>query len=616
MPGLSRAGDDQMSLRHIIIAGAFGAGALLAAIGLFSYFRAAFRQASPPVAPVAAIQGRTPADWLYLLALFAIVIVAFVLRIDGIDVRTMTHVEVYIPGIPLPSFAEPPPRLDFPTFLYWHWHDEPHPQGYYLFMFYWSKLFGTGLSAIRLPSVIFGTGAVLLIYLLATRLCDRRVGLIAAALLAFNGHHIYWSQFARMYTMVCFLGMLAAILLHVLLQEPRRRPRLETAYVLVNFAGVFTQLFFWVLLAAQMLIALIYSRHDREQGSRVLSLQVVAALLGSPLWAHAVYRSREVDLGGPLGEFVQGLTGFGFLVPNFFTMPVPVDIPLLLTGAVTVLALLCLVAGLFNRRFTYRANAPVEPAGDWKRLIPVAAGFALIIVALALLAWRRQTAISVTALVPLLALATLPVTRRLMPGVRAALARCPACTALTGNGITFLAILCMIPSLLLILVSLFKTMLIARGFMLFVPFLLIIQAAGVELVSRRRLLAIPLLAALAVVHFYSVDYYRTLPGPTDYQTLAQQITDRMATDDLVFVYPNDYVTTPLYYYYQGEIDRFIPGDYAATLAAHPGARVWIVLFEDYKQPSEEMRAALQDYRVIERVSAHGCSAELYAPVRP
>jgi hypothetical protein len=347
----------------------------------------------------------------------------------------------------------------------------------------------------------------------------------------------------------------------------------------------------------------------------VFSLQIVAALLGSPLWAHAVYRSRDVDLGGPFGEFIQGLVGFGFLLPDYFTAPVPVEVSPVLVISVTVIALLCLVAGLLNRRFPYRPDPPVEVAGSWKALIPAAAGFSLIIVALALLAWRRQSAIAVTALMPLLALLALPLVRRLWPVIRHAVAGRSSRIPFTGNGMAFFLLLSAVPALLLLLVSLFKTMLIARGFMLFVPFLLVIQAAGVELISRRRLLAVPLLAALAVIHFYSVDYYRTLPGPTDYQTLAQQMTDRMEADDLVFVYPKDYVTTPLYYYFPGQDGRFIARDYAGAIAAHPDARVWIVLFEDYKDPSAGMRTALQGHRVIDRVSAQGCTAELYAPGR-
>jgi 4-amino-4-deoxy-L-arabinose transferase-like glycosyltransferase len=605
-----------MPIRNIAIIIIFGLGAIAAAIGLYRYFLEAFRQRSAVPMTAVAMPGRASANWIYLAILFVIVIAAMLLRLEGIDLRGMSHVEVYIPGINLPPFAEPPPRLDFMRFLYWHWHDEPHPQGYYLLMYFWTKLFGTSLESIRLPSVIFGTGAVILVYVFTSMACDRRVGLIAAALLAFNGHHIYWSQSARMYSMVCFLGLASAILLLNLLRQPRRRPGLEAGYVLVTFLGLFTQLFFWVLLAAQMLIALVYSRVDGKGVSRVLSLQVTAAIVGSPLWAHAVYRSREIDLGGPTWSFIQDFLNFGFLyLPDYFTSDLPRDVAPGIELAVTAIALVCLLGGLLSRSFMLALDPPVEPASTWKRLLPVAAGFALIIVALAITAWRRQTAIAITALVPLVALSVLPVTAFLWPRMAGALGRHSAWKPFANNGVTFILLLGAVPALLLILVSMFKTMMIARGFLLFVPYLLVVQAVGVEVITRKRLLAIPLLVILAAIHLYSVDFNRKIPGPTGYRELAQQMIERMEADDLVFVYPNDWVTTPLYYYFQEQQGRFIHRDYVMALETHPASRVWVPGFAGYKEPSAAMRAALQGYRIIDHISAHGCGADLYATAR-
>ena len=310
-----------VSDRHIVIIIFLGVGAAMAGIGLFKYFREAFRQQAALPAPSGAVQAQQSTNWIYLASLFLILIVAFLLRIEGIDLRGMSHVEVYIPGIKLPPLiSEPPPRLEFMTMLSWHWHDEPHPQGYYILMFFWTKLFGTSLLSIRFPSVIFGVGAVALIYVLASMAYNRKIGLIAAALLALNGHHIYWSQNARMYAMACFLAIASAIILLALLRTSFRRPRLEAGYVIVTFLGLFTQLFFWVLLAAQILLALIYSKYDKKSASRVLGLQALVAILGSPLWGHAVYRSRPIDLGGPTMAFIQDFVNFGFLfLPDYFT---------------------------------------------------------------------------------------------------------------------------------------------------------------------------------------------------------------------------------------------------------------------------------------------------------
>ena len=72
--------------------------------------------------------------WVGVLLLA--VVAGAILRLTGLDHGGMTHPEVYIPGIPLPAdISEPPPRLTFLDALRWHFHDEPHPVGYYMAMF-------------------------------------------------------------------------------------------------------------------------------------------------------------------------------------------------------------------------------------------------------------------------------------------------------------------------------------------------------------------------------------------------------------------------------------------------------------------------------------------------
>lgn len=59
-----------------------------------------------------------------------------------------------------------------------------------------AKLFGNTAAALRLPSVLMGTCAVLATYLLARELWDRRLALTAAALLAFGHFHMHYSRLA------------------------------------------------------------------------------------------------------------------------------------------------------------------------------------------------------------------------------------------------------------------------------------------------------------------------------------------------------------------------------------------------------------------------------------
>lgn len=79
-----------------------------------------------------------------------------------------------------------------------------HPPLYYLLMHLWLRL-GDGEAALRAFSVLVGLLTVPLLYGLTRDLFDRRVGLLAALLLALSPLHIAYSQEARMYVLAALI---------------------------------------------------------------------------------------------------------------------------------------------------------------------------------------------------------------------------------------------------------------------------------------------------------------------------------------------------------------------------------------------------------------------------
>jgi len=88
-------------------------------------------------------------------------------------------------------------------------HDEAHPPLYYLFMHFWVRL-GQSEALLRLPSVIFGTLALPFLYGLSREWIGRGGALLATALLALAPLHIWYSQEARMYSLVPLLALIVA----------------------------------------------------------------------------------------------------------------------------------------------------------------------------------------------------------------------------------------------------------------------------------------------------------------------------------------------------------------------------------------------------------------------
>ena len=84
-----------------------------------------------------------------------------------------------------------------------------HPPLYYALLGAWARSFGWDPVALRWLSVAVGAATVPLIYLVGYWLSGRRVGLVAAFLLATNPLHIFYSQEVRMYALVALWALLA-----------------------------------------------------------------------------------------------------------------------------------------------------------------------------------------------------------------------------------------------------------------------------------------------------------------------------------------------------------------------------------------------------------------------
>jgi mannosyltransferase len=83
-----------------------------------------------------------------------------------------------------------------------------HPLLYYFFLHGWMEL-GQSPFVVRFPSVVFGVLSICLVYLLGRELFGVQVGLLSSALTALSPFHIWYSQEARMYSLLCLIGLLS-----------------------------------------------------------------------------------------------------------------------------------------------------------------------------------------------------------------------------------------------------------------------------------------------------------------------------------------------------------------------------------------------------------------------
>lgn len=165
-----------------------------------------------------------------------------------------------------------------------------HPPLYYLLLHYWLAL-GRSELLVRLPSALLGAVSVLVLYALARAWLSERSALLAAVLLAVSPLHVWYSQEARMYSLLTFFGVVSALSLSLILRRGQRLWWL--VYVVSALAGLYTHYaMFAVLLGENILLAVWWLTHGRRVSLLVPWACSVAALyLGFLPWL-AVFREN------------------------------------------------------------------------------------------------------------------------------------------------------------------------------------------------------------------------------------------------------------------------------------------------------------------------------------
>src|SRR3954449_9843708 len=102
-------------------------------------------------------------------------------------------------------------------------HTEGNPPLYFLLLDGWMRLFGDSEAAVRSLSALFGTAMIVVTFLVGRRLATVRVGLVLAALVAFNPLLVWFSQEARPYALLVLLAGLSFLFFAQALEKPTGR---------------------------------------------------------------------------------------------------------------------------------------------------------------------------------------------------------------------------------------------------------------------------------------------------------------------------------------------------------------------------------------------------------
>jgi len=202
-----------------------------------------------------------------------------------------------------------------------------HPPLFHILVHYWIKLFGATETAVRGFAVMWGVLSIPAAYW-ATRVAyDRRSGLIAAVIVALSPYAIWYSQEARMYSMMMFFGFLSVGFLMLAVRDNRTRH--WVGYTIATLLGMFSHYFFAFLVLGEGLYFVVMEvlvAHGRLKRSRravfswtrPLSLLIELpklkpwlismVVLGS---SYMVWLNRSVFFGSTQSPLIASATGQG-----------------------------------------------------------------------------------------------------------------------------------------------------------------------------------------------------------------------------------------------------------------------------------------------------------------
>ncbi|NOQ71697.1 MAG: hypothetical protein GQ574_06835 [Crocinitomix sp.] len=121
--------------------------------------------------------------------------------------------------------------------------DDMHPAGVQVFMKAWSMVAGKSEIAMRFPFVLFGTAAILVLFLIGKQWFNRKVGLLAAGLLAVLYFPIMNSEFARPYSPGLLISLLVGLYFFRVLFNQEKKWRDAILLGLLFAAGMYTHYF-------------------------------------------------------------------------------------------------------------------------------------------------------------------------------------------------------------------------------------------------------------------------------------------------------------------------------------------------------------------------------------
>jgi 4-amino-4-deoxy-L-arabinose transferase-like glycosyltransferase len=274
-----------------------------------------------------------PTRRIVILLLAVFLLVAASVRLYALTRKSLWDDEIFsLNAVGILQLGERTPSWSsIPENVFRYYVNDNHPPLFFLLLGAWLKLFGANEFAIRLFPLVINLVTLPVIYLLGFQIFrNRAVSLVACLVFSLSPYLVYYSQEARMYSLLLLLSCLS-MLFFLKIQESAGWQS-YAGFVLFSVLGLYTHYYYAFFLCFQVLYWIFFG--DRRIYNFLNSLAVIVLFFipwlpvllyqvsqknHSDLWirgdAHGMTALGE-GVGNSLGILFRFITGENFVYPN------------------------------------------------------------------------------------------------------------------------------------------------------------------------------------------------------------------------------------------------------------------------------------------------------------
>jgi len=165
------------------------------------------------------------------------------------------------------------------------------PPFYQIFSYFWLKILGKSEFWTRIPSVLFGILSIFFIYILASYIYNKKVGLIAAFILSISRINIYYSQEAEIYSFFVFMVIISYYLFLLAIDNRQRK---HYIFYLLSLIVLLHTHYYGIFVVFSQLLYLIWSYRKKLRFLKKFLLVYLASFVSFIPWLIVYFNSTPM----------------------------------------------------------------------------------------------------------------------------------------------------------------------------------------------------------------------------------------------------------------------------------------------------------------------------------